>query len=69
MLVDRQTGKEVTPEQLEACQARAQKILSSPYSSPELIAWAMEVPGVDVLAIWESSREQAQGKRKGAQCS
>jgi len=61
-LINRLTGEEATTEEYEACLQRAQKILDSPYSSPEKIAWAMQFPGV-VVRSWESCRQQANGKQ------
>ena len=65
-LVNRYTGQEATPEQLERCRRHAEHILASPYSAPELVQWAIEVPGVDIDGwFWESN--QAQGIRRHRQ--
>jgi len=47
-LINRYTGQEATPKQLEACRRHAERILASPYSAPEQVQWAIEVPGVDI---------------------
>jgi len=56
-LINRLTGQEPTPEEWERIKYRAQRILDSPYSSPEQIEWAMLVPGVTIPVSWESTRQ------------
>ena len=58
-LINRYTGQEATPKQLEACRRHAERILASPYSAPEQVQWAIEVPGVDIDGwFWESSQQR-----------
>jgi len=64
-LVNRHTGQEATPEQLEACRHHAERILASPYSAPELVQWAIEVPGVDIDGwFWPSCSTDARRRRQ-----
>ena len=64
-LINRHTGQEATPEQLEVCRRHAERILASPYSAPELVQWAIEVPGVNIDGwFWESSQQQGIQRRR-----
>jgi len=64
-LVNRFTGEPPTEEEQAAIERRALQILQSPYSSPEQVAWAVEVgpPGCE-LVFWESCQEKAIRLRK-----
>lgn len=66
-LVNRLTGEPPTEQERRLIEARARQILASPYSSPEQVAWAIEVgpPGCE-LVFWESCREKAARKRREA---
>ena len=59
-LVNRFTGEPPTEAEQRAIERRALQILASPYSSPEQVAWAVEVgpPGCENV-YWESTRERA----------
>lgn len=64
-IINRFTGKLPTDAEQITIERRALRILASPYSSPEQVAWAVEVGPPDYeLAFWESSREKAMRQRK-----
>jgi hypothetical protein len=42
-LVNRETGLPPTDDEWQAIKAHAAKILSSPYASPEEVAWALDI--------------------------
>ena len=73
VLINRETGKKATPQELEACRLRANEILGSAYSSPEQLEWALTIPGVDMdlfLRSFESTRARGERIRKEMeQCS
>jgi len=64
-LFNRYTGERATPEQKARVIARANAILDSPYSSPERLAWAMDVipPDQFEARFWESVRKGKERKR------
>jgi len=58
-LINRLTGREATPTEYAAAERRAHAIITSPYSSPEQVEWALQFPGVaDELVFWESADER-----------
>jgi hypothetical protein len=65
-VVNRETGKPITPEDQVAVDRRAREILSSPYSSPEQMQWAFECASGDVVEFWfwESCQEKGITKRR-----
>ena len=64
-IVNRFTGELPTEQEQAAINRRALQILSSPYSSPEQVAWAIEVGAPDCeLIFWESCQEKAIRHRK-----
>ena len=69
-IVNRFTGEPPTEQEQKAIERRALQILASPYSSPEQVAWAIDVgpPGCE-LAFWESTREKAIRQRKEQSCA
>lgn len=67
MIINRFTGEPPTENEQRLIEMRALQILQSPYSSPELVAWAIEVgPTGCELVFWESCQETANRKRKEA---
>ena len=60
-VINRETGQAATEQDQKAIDHRAREILSSPYSSPEQIQWALECASPDVgeLWFWESIREKS----------
>lgn len=43
MLMNRETGKSPTADEMRAIKARASEIFASPYAAPEQLEWAMAV--------------------------
>jgi hypothetical protein len=64
-LFNRETGEQATPEQEARVIRRANDILDSPYSAPELVAWAMDVipPDQFEARFWESVRKGKERRR------
>jgi hypothetical protein len=64
-IINRFTGQPPTEKEQKLIEQRALQILGSPYSSPEQVAWAIEVgpPGCEQV-YWESARERAQRLRR-----
>lgn len=58
-LFNRETGEKATPELERIIMAKANDILDSPYSAPELITWAMDVipPDQFEARFWEGVRK------------
>lgn len=54
---NRYTGLPPTPDEWRQMQLRARRIMSSPYSAPELIDWAMNVLPNAELYFWEPSNK------------
>ena len=63
------TGREATPAEQEMVERRAKQILSSPYSAPEQVAWALDFAAPEDVEFWfwESCRQRAASKRQTAE--
>lgn len=51
-VVNRETGQPPTEQEQREIDAYAIKILSSPYSAPEQVAWAMDCASPQVVEDW-----------------
>jgi hypothetical protein len=65
-VINRTTGQPPTEDEQREIDARARQILGSPYSAPELVAWAIECSSPDVSEVWfwESCQNQAICERR-----
>jgi hypothetical protein len=67
-VINKETGLPPTEQEQHAIDAQAIIILSSPYSAPERIAWAIDCASLDVVEDWffnqwESCREHGRKDR------
>ena len=66
-VINRETGLPPTEQEQAMIDRKATEILSSPYSAPEQVQWAIEVPGVDIDGwFWESSQQRGIRTRRQA---
>lgn len=71
-VVNRETGQPITEQEQRAVDVYAREILSSPYSAPELVEWAIDCASPEVVerwffCEWESCRQRGTrlGKEQG----
>lgn len=68
-VINRETGQPPTEREQRAIDAHAISVLSSPYSAPEQVAWAIDCASPEVaerwfFTQWESSRQIGINRRR-----
>jgi len=67
-VINRETGQPPTEQEQQMLDTHAIKVLSSPYSAPEQVAWAIDCASPEVVerwffTRWESSRKAGRRRR------